>query len=106
MDHVIGLQCSICSEIYQPGEVQYVCPKHGNDGNLNVIYNYDLVRAQWHSQKPNYGQGMWRYKALLPIELDASIPPLLVGNTPMYSSESLAQRIGVREIWIKDDTRN
>ena len=40
MEHLLGLECIICGAEYAVGEVQYVCPKHGNDGILDVVYDY------------------------------------------------------------------
>jgi threonine synthase len=49
---------------------------------------------------------MWRYRALLPIEDSAAVPPLTVGWTPIYDCPKVAQRYGVRQLLIKDDGRN
>jgi threonine synthase len=48
---------------------------------------------------------MWRYRALLPIEDDAHLPPLTVGGTPLYAAPRLAIDSGVGAMWIKDETR-
>jgi threonine synthase len=48
---------------------------------------------------------IWRYADLLPIA-DASLaPPLQVGWTPLYRAERLEQRLGLRQLWLKDDGR-
>src|SRR5574341_204111 len=106
MDHVTGLKCTICGAIYAPGEVEYVCPQHGDDGNLNVQYDYPAIARRVAQDGLYGGPGMWRYKALLPIAPDAPVPPLLVGETPLYRADSLSAQVGVREVWIKDDGRN
>jgi threonine synthase len=106
MDHMVGLKCSICGRLYQPGEVEYVCPEHGNDGNLDVVYDYERVNARWQDFETSSQTGIWRYKALLPIELNAAVPPLLVGNTPLYRTDNVARQVGVAEVWVKDDGRN
>lgn len=106
MEHVTGLKCTICGETYAPGEVEYVCPKHGSDGNLDVEYNYGLIADRLQEHGLLDGPGMWRYKALLPIEYDAAVPPLVVGDTPLYRADNVAQEIGVRQVWVKDDGRN
>jgi threonine synthase len=49
---------------------------------------------------------MWRYAPLLPISDDAHIPPLAVGWTPLYNSTQLAETLGVRDAWVKDDGQN
>jgi hypothetical protein len=41
MDHVLGLRCVLCGAEYGADEVRYVCPKHGDEGILDVVYDYD-----------------------------------------------------------------
>jgi threonine synthase len=106
MDHVTGLKCTLCGEVYAPGEVEYVCPRHGDDGNLDVLYDYDRIARRVRDEGLGGESGIWRYKALMPIDFDAPVPPLVVGNTPLYRSDEIAKRIGVREVWLKDDGRN
>jgi len=48
---------------------------------------------------------IWRYKPLLPVAEDASVPPLAVGWTPLYKSERLAATLGLKNLWVKDDGR-
>ena len=46
MEHVLGLECLICGEKYAPGEVDYVCPRHGDDGILDVVYDYGAIKRE------------------------------------------------------------
>jgi threonine synthase len=106
MDHVTGLKCTICGETYSPDEVDYVCPKHGADGNLDVLYDYEVIADRLQADGLLDQPGIWRYKALLPVEYDAATPPLVVGDTPLYKATNVAGALGVGEVWIKDDGRN
>jgi threonine synthase len=106
IDHLIGLKCSICGETYQPDAVDYVCPKHGSDGNLDALYNYDLIGQRIKKDGLADLPGIWRYKALLPLAADALLSPLVVGGTPLYRSDGVAGELGLREVWFKDDGRN
>lgn len=107
MDRIKALQCTICGETYSPTEVTYTCPKCGDDGNLDVLYDYDRVAAAWEADAVrDTAPGIWRYKSLLPIAAGAAVPPLVVGSTPLYRADHLAKEIGVRELWLKDDGRN
>lgn len=106
MNHVTGLRCSICGETYALDEVDYVCPRHGSDGNLDVLYDYEAIADRLQADGLLDAPGMWRYKALLPIDYDAATPPLLVGDTPLYTADNVAKQIGVGKVWIKDDGRN
>ncbi len=48
----------------------------------------------------------WRYREVLPIEPDASLPPLVVGWSPVSRSDRLAAWLGVKAAWLKDEGRN
>lgn len=108
MDHVKSLKCLICGREYRADEVEYVCPEHGDDGILDVQYDYDLIGARMSpdslAQDRNYT--IWRYKPLLPIEPDSPVPPLTVGWTPLYRADRLAAGLGLKHVWVKDDGRN
>jgi threonine synthase len=111
--HVLGLKCTICGAQYEPGEVEYVCPRHGDDGILDVVYDYDRIAQQI---SPNQLAGdptasIWRYLPLLPVE-PAATQRLVrntvlssVGWTPLYPAPRLADALGLRWLWVKDDGR-
>jgi threonine synthase len=107
MDHVISLKCTICGREYRPDEVDYVCPLHGNDGILDVVYDYDLIsrRLSKGDLMHNTDYSIWRYKHLLPIEYDSPVPPLNVGWTPLIRADRLAAQLGLKTLWVKDDGR-
>lgn len=70
MDHVTSLQCLICGETYAPDEVLYVCPRHGNEGILDVQYDYDLIGQRLDPQRlaQDPDHSIWRYLDLLPVD--------------------------------------
>jgi threonine synthase len=94
---IVGLRCVICGTVYEPDQVEYVCPHHGNEGILDVIYDYDTLRENVDRDGLGSDWSMWRYRPLLPVRPDADVPPLTVGWTPIYEVEP--------GIWIKDDGR-
>ena len=108
MDHVKSLKCLICGAEYRPDEVEYVCPHHGDDGILDVVYDYDLIRTRLspESLAQDHNNTIWRYKPLLPIAPDSPVPPLTVGCTPLYRTDRLAAGLGLQRVWVKDDGRN
>nr|MBN1229170.1 pyridoxal-phosphate dependent enzyme [Anaerolineae bacterium] len=106
MKHVLNLQCTICGKIYQPDEVEYICPLHGDDGNLDVVYDYDAIADHVRLNGLMEAESIWRYKALMPIAYDAPTPPLVVGNTPLYRADNVAGALGLNKLWFKDDGRN
>jgi threonine synthase len=109
MDHVLGLKCTICGAEYAVDDVSYVCPKHGDDGILDVVYDYAAIHADvspMHLAHTPTDTGIWRYKPLLPVAPDAPVPPLRVGWTPLYAAPRLAEPLGLRHVWVKDDGVN
>jgi threonine synthase len=107
MNHVLSLKCLICGKEYRPDEVDYVCPDHGNEGILDVQYDYDLIgrRLSQGDLLHDTNYTMWRYKPLLPVEPDSPVPPLTVGWTPLLRANRLATELDLRRLWIKDDGR-
>ena len=106
MDHVKALKCTICGAEYSPDEVEYVCPKHGDDGTLDVLYDYDLIASRFSKDDLAASKDftIWRYKPLLPVEPDSPVPPLRVGWTPLSPAPRLAEKLGLKHVWVKDDT--
>jgi threonine synthase len=107
LKHVLSLKCLICGEEYRPDQVDYVCPDHGNDGILDVQYDYDLIgrRISQGDLLHDTNYTIWRYKSLLPVQPDTPVPPLTVGWTPLYRADRLATELGLSYLWVKDDGR-
>jgi threonine synthase len=93
--------------MYAADEVEYVCPDHGNEGILDVRYDYELVgtRLSPTTLGDSRDGTMWRYRALLPVAPSAPVPPLTVGGTPTYDAPRLAAELGVARVWVKDEGR-
>ena len=107
MDHVLNLKCLICGKEYHPDGVDYVCPDHGNEGILDVQYDYDRIsrRISQGDLFHNTNYTIWRYKPLLPVRPASPVPPLAVGWTPLYRADRLADEVGLKHVWVKDDGR-
>lgn len=107
LQHVKSLKCLICNKEYPESEVGYVCPDHGNEGILDVVYDYSTIQAQFNKQElaENRDFSIWRYKPLLPVSLESEVPLLAVGWTPLYKATRLSSELNLKELWIKDDGR-
>jgi len=107
MNNVVGLTCVICGTTYPADFAGYICPDHGNEGILDVTYDYDTIGETFtkESLAANPDRTMWRYRPLLPIKDDAEVPPLTVGGTPLYDAPALAGEVGVAQVWVKDEGR-
>jgi len=107
MESINSLKCLVCGKQYRPDEIEYVCPDHGNEGILDVQYDYDFIGRQI-SREALLGSNeptIWRYKPLLPVSPQAEVPPLSVGWTPLYHTPRLASDLGLENVWVKDDGR-
>jgi threonine synthase len=107
MDHVKSLKCLICGKEYAPNQIDYVCPAHGDEGIVDVQYDYDLIgrRISPSVLEQNPDRTIWRYRPLLPIEPESPVPPLTVGGTPLYKTDRLAASLKLKHLWVKDDGR-
>lgn len=108
LDHVLGLECVICGARYALDEIDYVCPRHGDEGIVDVRYDYDLIRSRLSraALQASPEQSIWRYKPLLPVAPAAPVPPLRVGWTPLYPAPRLGDPLGLKHIWVKDEGPN
>ncbi|MBI4671269.1 MAG: pyridoxal-phosphate dependent enzyme [Chloroflexi bacterium] len=102
------LKCTLCGKTYAPDEIQYVCPDHGDDGILDVMYDYDEINRRASPAKISESRenSVWRYWDLLPLTTPPPAPPLQVGWTPLYHAEHVGAQLGLEQLYIKDDGRN
>jgi threonine synthase len=101
MGFVHGLKCRECGREY-PVAAVYVC--EFCFGPLEVVYDYEGIKKILTKEKIfSRPQNLWRYKELLPIDGEPT-SGLYSGFTPLVRAEKLAKIIGVKELYIKDDT--
>jgi threonine synthase len=102
------LDCILCGKSFDPEDTVMTCPDCGLDGTLDVIYDYEVASKELNrkSLAADGRRDLWRYRNILPVVHEKSIPDLAVGWTPLYRSDRLAEKYGVRDVWVKDDGRN
>jgi threonine synthase len=113
MKHVLGLTCTICGDTYDVEQVDYVCPKHGDEGILDVVYDYDRIAQDTGPVElaQDSTRSIWRYMPLLPVDpetaemLARGTVLSTVGWTPFYPAPRLAEELGLEYLWVKDDSR-
>jgi threonine synthase len=107
LENIIGLKCLVCGKHYRHDEVDYVCTDHGDEGILEIQYDYDFIGRQISKEALLHSSEftIWRYKPMLPVHPDAKVPPLSVGWTPLYHTDRLAANLGLNDVWVKDDGR-
>jgi threonine synthase len=99
-----SLRCKECKTTY-PLEARYVCERCF--GPLEVAYaSREGLDPQALKRRIQAGpHSVWRYADFLPL----SAPPrgtLPAGWTPLLRTDRLAERLGLREVWIKNDAAN
>src|SRR4051812_4374217 len=98
-----ALKCRECGREY-PLAATHVC--EFDFGPLEVCYDYDRIKkSMTRSAIESRPQTMWRYRELLPVAGEPTVG-FEVGFTPLIKAPRLAERLGIRELWIKNDTVN
>ena len=103
MTNATHLACRECSREFplDPINVCDFC-----FGPLEVQYDWGAIQARVTRERIEAGpRSIWRYKDMLPVD-DDYIVDLNVGCTPLLRADNLARRLGMRELWIKNDTCN
>ena len=104
MKNVKYARCVKCGKIYEavPNLTNCEC-----GGILDIVYDYDWVKANFTKEKLiDRDYNMWRYRELLPIEDTTEPTPLRVGWSPLYEEPRLAELLGLKRLWVKDDGQN
>ena len=97
----IGLQCHLCRTPF-PAEALYVCDRCL--GPLEPVYDYSAIRLT-REEIARRPKSLWRYRELLPI-VGRPRTGFDAGFTPLVRCDRLAERLGVDELYIKDDSVN
>lgn len=98
-----ALKCRECGREY-PLTANHVC--EFDFGPLEVVYDYERIkRSLTRESIQSRVKGMWRYRELLPVMNDPTVGKQ-VGFTPLVKADRLAKRLGIRELWVKNDTVN
>jgi threonine synthase len=106
MNHVKNFQCTLCEKVYDDLSL-LTCPECGEIGILEINYDYSSMKKEVTKEyfKSNKDYSIYRYLPMLSIntKLDNS---LKVGWTPLYKSVNLAKKLGVKDLYIKDEGLN
>jgi len=103
MSFVTGLQCRECGQHY-PKQPLHVCETCF--GPLEVQYAYDGIMKLISREKiAARERNLWRYRELLPIDGEPRAG-LYSGYTPLVRARRLGGALGVKELYLKDDSVN
>ena len=99
-----GYRCIACAESQATDFAGFLCPSCG--GNLDITYDYAAIAKDVAAGFGDDRTDLFRYAPLLPVT-DTDAPfPLRVGGTPLYAAPRLGELIGIRNLYLKDDTVN
>ncbi len=101
------LKCTKCGKIYNPDEVNTTCPECG--GVLYAEYDYEAAKETltWDSlSRRPASLGLWRYFEILPVRERRHVVHLGEGLTPLFKAEGLARIVGLRSLYVKDESFN
>jgi threonine synthase len=108
MKNFSGYKCSLCGAEYLQGQVTYTCPKDG--GNLDIILDYETIKKKFQPEDitSRTESSLWRYLPLLPVDEPAgdSTPLHAAGWTPVFALPRLAEKLRLKHLWLKDESRN
>ena len=104
MSFVTHLECSACRKFHPVDRLINLC-----GCGMPLVVKYDLERVKavlrpW--QLTHRPASMWRYQELLPASRSEEIVSLGEGLTPLLEAKPLAAQLGLKKLWIKDESCN
>lgn len=99
------LECSRCGRILDAHQLQNLCP----DCQSPLLARYDLARvreAVTPAEMERRPHGLWRWRELLPVSDPRFRLTLGEGDTPLIPARRLAARLGLTNLYIKDEGLN
>lgn len=103
MANVVALRCKECSREYPVGAFN-VCDFCF--GPLEVVYDMGAIAKVASRERIMSGpHSLWRYADFLPADYNPAVD-INAGFTPLIRSHGLAKRLGLDELWIKNDSVN
>lgn len=102
---ILYLKCIKCGVEYPPDKILFFCKKCGS--SLDYVLDHDVI-ADMVSKDLLARRvfNMWRYKEFLPIVDESRIVSIGEGGTPLIKSEKLAERLGLKFLYLKLDCCN
>jgi threonine synthase len=103
--NVTHLECALCGLRHEAQRLHNLCGECGKP----LLVRYDLGRAARTLNSKTLKErrsDLWRYLEVLPVEREENIVSLGEGWTPLVRAERLASKVGLRELYIKDESQN
>ena len=103
--NITHLECAACSLRHEAQRLLNLCRECGKP----LLVRYDLERAGRSLKKESLAgrrPDLWRYREVLPVADDANIVSLGEGWTPLLKTERLGEKLGLENLFIKDESQN
>ena len=103
--YVTDLECPKCKKKFNHKELNQLCSSC--QGPLLVRYDLKAVKDNFKKDSlSSRSYNLWRYKELLPIEDEKNIVSLGEVITPIIKLEKLSRKLGVENLYLKDEGFN
>jgi len=99
------LECINCKSEYPMDETLYNCKKCGDLLEVKLDLE-DLKRKLEKVDWKRRAISVWKYREFLPISDESKIITLQEGGTPLYKCERLAERLGIKNLYVKNEGAN
>jgi threonine synthase len=103
--NVTHLECAACGRRYEARRLHNLCTECGKP----LLVRYDLeaaARTLTRESLKGRRADLWRYAEVLPVEREENIVSLGEGWTPLLTAERLGASLGLRHLYIKDESLN
>lgn len=103
--NITHLECAYCGLHHEAQRLHNLCRECGKP----LLVRYDLQLAGRTLTKESLKgrrSDLWRYREVLPVEPDKDIVSLGEGWTPLLRAERLGRKLGLSELFIKDESQN
>ncbi|MDE2990496.1 MAG: threonine synthase [Chloroflexota bacterium] len=104
-DYLETLACGACDREHDARHIHTVCERCGH----SLLARYDLSRvsrAVTPVEVAHRPRGIWRFRELLPPVAGSEGGNLGAGDTPLLPLRRLGRRLGMSNLWLKDEGAN
>jgi threonine synthase len=97
------LECAECGARFESDPPGFACPTCA--GLLQLVR--DKVTAPSKSELfGRTGEGIWRFRALLPFGSEVSPTSLREGGTPLIKTRNIPKEVGITNLYVKNEGQN
>lgn len=105
MSYFKDVTCIRCGRPLGNDEFFKGCPACKSEGiGVNYTTNYDLKGAKLPTN--NGEPGLFRFREFYPLADDAKAISIGEGNTPLLKLNNLGKKLGIENLYVKDESRN